>query len=223
VSLTVPSSVTLEGPDYLGTCIPDNTTDGCQSVSYSSSAEKLTLTWTGIVTPGQTFYTKVVYQAAAQVGSLPPGQLVETISDTDPTDIGTADKTSIIQAGTAAGTGTTTTGGGTTPTGTTPTGTTPTGTTPTGTTPTGTTMGGGAAPTGTIPTVVTSAVVCVAPSLMRMTLARAKLTLRAAHCGLGNVDQRKHRARHHVLRVIGQSVRVGSRHPRGYLIRIRLA
>ncbi|MGO9791442.1 MAG: hypothetical protein ACLP8S_18665, partial [Solirubrobacteraceae bacterium] len=99
VSLTVPSSVTLEGPDYLGVCSPDNTTDGCQSVTYSSSAGKLTLDWTGIITPGQAFYTKVVYQAAAQVGSLPPGQLVETISDTDPTDTDTADKTSILQAG----------------------------------------------------------------------------------------------------------------------------
>jgi hypothetical protein len=105
VSLTVPSSVTLEGPDYLGTCSPENTTDGCQSVTYSSSAEKLTLAWTGIITPGQTFYTKVVYQAAAQVGSLPPGQLVETIADTDPTDIDTADKTSILQGGTGTGTG----------------------------------------------------------------------------------------------------------------------
>jgi hypothetical protein len=104
VSLTVPSSVTLEGPDYLGTCSPDNTTDGCQSVTYSSSAGKLTLDWTGIITTGQTFYTKVVYQAAAQVGSLPPGQLVETISDTDPTDTDTADKTSILQAGTGTGT-----------------------------------------------------------------------------------------------------------------------
>jgi hypothetical protein len=106
VSLTVPSSVTLEGPDYLGTCSPYNTTDGCQSVTYSSSAAKLTLNWTGIITPGQAFYTKVVYQAAAQVGSLPAGQLVETISDTDPTDTNTADKTSILQAGTGTGTGT---------------------------------------------------------------------------------------------------------------------
>jgi len=100
VSLTVPSSVTLEGPDYLGTCSSYNTTDGCQSVNYSSSAGQLTLSWTGIITPGQAFYTKVVYQAAAQVGSLPQGQLVETISDTDPTDTDGADKTSILQAGT---------------------------------------------------------------------------------------------------------------------------
>ena len=55
-----------------------------------------TFDWTGIITPGQDFYIKVQYQAAAAIGSLPPGQIVETISDTDAIDTDTADKNATL-------------------------------------------------------------------------------------------------------------------------------
>ena len=75
VTVTAPSSVTITGPEYEGTCSPQNTADGCQMTNYSATAEGFTFDWTGIITPGQDFYIKVQYQAAAAIGSLPPGRM----------------------------------------------------------------------------------------------------------------------------------------------------
>ncbi len=99
VTVTAPSSVTITGPVYVGTCSPQNTTDGCQMTNYSATAGGFTFDWTGIITPGQDFYIKVQYQAAAAIGSLAPGQIVETISDTNATDTNTADKTATLDTG----------------------------------------------------------------------------------------------------------------------------
>jgi hypothetical protein len=99
VTVTVPASVKIMGPIYEGTCSPENTTDGCQKINYSATTAGFTVGWTGIIAPGQNFYVTVQYQAAAAIGSLAPGEIVETISDTEATDTNTTDKTATLATG----------------------------------------------------------------------------------------------------------------------------
>ncbi|MGA2929795.1 MAG: hypothetical protein ABSG43_28175 [Solirubrobacteraceae bacterium] len=141
----------ITGPVYVGTCSPENSTDGCQMTNYLATAGGFTFDWTGIITPGQDFYVKqaaakwpwsrapktgpvgsdkdfqnpanhrskdfatackVQYQAAAAIGSLASGQIVETISDTNATDTNTADKTATLDTGgSSSGSGGSSSGG----------------------------------------------------------------------------------------------------------------
>jgi hypothetical protein len=63
---------------------------------------------------------------------------------------------------------------------------------------------------------------CVVPNLKHMTLATAERALRGAHCGVGTVRRPRHVARHHMLRVNGQSALAGARHSANYPVNITL-
>ncbi len=63
---------------------------------------------------------------------------------------------------------------------------------------------------------------CVVPNLKHMSLIRARRALRRARCRLGKVRRPRHRARHHRLRVFGQSAPARSRHRVRYRVNVRL-
>jgi hypothetical protein len=100
MTVTTPSSVTMEGATYPAVCSAGNPY-GCTSLSQSVSPDghTLTLNWTGSLVVGKAYFFKIEYKAAAQIGSLPPGQIVDTLTDSDPTDTDTADKTATMNTG----------------------------------------------------------------------------------------------------------------------------
>ena len=61
---------------------------------------------------------------------------------------------------------------------------------------------------------------CVVPRLLHKTVAQASRALRQAHCLLGKVRRPRHVARHHVLRVVGQSPATGAKHSLSYKVAV---
>jgi Domain of unknown function (DUF1906) len=68
----------------------------------------------------------------------------------------------------------------------------------------------------------TGGVKCVVPQLRHMSLTRARSALGRGHCRLGSVRRPRHWARHHLLRVFGQSAAPRSRHRVHFAVAIRL-
>ena len=58
------------------------------------------------------------------------------------------------------------------------------------------------------------------PALKHMTLTRARTALKKANCRVGKLRKPKHVARHHTLRVFGQSAKARSRHPARYRVNL---
>ena len=84
-------------------------------------------------------------------------------------------------------------------------------------TPPPTTVTGGGTPPSRPPTVA-----CVVPRLTHLTRAQAQRALRQSHCRLGTTRRPRRVPRHHVLRVVRQSARAGSRHVASYAVSITL-